>query len=340
MACDIANNGPLQLLRKRLGVPEHCHSSLRLGGCHHHLAENEDMTAVRGGMGAVLGWCQALFPHKNQWPADHTEYISAMLTNLNAFWPKSQEIYYGHRPPAMSATDFLTQAMRPLLGAGRIPVIITSFDASQVDEVSEIVGSNPPIAAGETVLVRLLLTPGSIAPAVKLVEGLIEEAGQLGQMPKFWPLFQGVASTMHNEWSEFLELLGNNRQFINIAINPFSGRVPCFLAGDQIVVAQVPIGLADGMEDNGTIKLAPGMSITDAAAEESYNLFRYAEMFNCIRSGVMPTVIVLGPSLPQWTEQMNFDRVKKANELVGQMTQILWKEIPSSRREEVLGLPA
>jgi len=58
MACKVADNQPLQRLRKDLGLPFQCHS-LREHCVQGQSRQIGDFTM--GGSGAAIGYCQALF---------------------------------------------------------------------------------------------------------------------------------------------------------------------------------------------------------------------------------------------------------------------------------------
>src|SRR6195952_1341359 len=126
MACHIAEKRPLSLLRSHLGLAAQCHSfrttcSLSRGA--------PSGAGALGAPGAVLGYCQALFAYAGS-PREHTARVRAALQGIHAPWSSSHELYWGFRGTE-SALDFVREGMEPLLGTGRVPVLITALDRSQ-----------------------------------------------------------------------------------------------------------------------------------------------------------------------------------------------------------------
>jgi hypothetical protein len=96
-------------------------------------------------------------------------------------------------------------------------------------------------------------------------------------------------------------------KFVNVAVNPFMSPETFEYLRDQITVGQIPIGLSEGISSDGTIQLAPGMvRLTGAAGDrQAYSLPAYMENLSTLDTA--PTLIVLGPALPEWSDMVNHD---------------------------------
>ena len=109
MACKIADNEPLQRLRKDLGVPFQCHS------LRDHCQQGADRRlgkATMGGAGAAIGYCQALFNRAGTSDIQ-SRLVLEVLSTINAPWSQSHELFWGYRHDE-TAAGFLQNALEPL----------------------------------------------------------------------------------------------------------------------------------------------------------------------------------------------------------------------------------
>ena len=156
-------------------------------------------------------------------------------------------------------------------------------------------------------------------------------------MPRWWPLFQGDLTVY--QWSRLKGSLESAWKFVNIAVNPFCRPDVFETIREQITVAQVPVGLADGIHSDGTIELALGMvRLTGATDCPRYSLLEY--MTKLLSLDVAPTLIVLGPSLPTWSNAINQERVGQLIPVLRVGCDILWNGLSRSRRNMVWALSA
>ena len=166
MACKLAENQPLTSLRKELDVAPQCHS-LR----EHCIQSRERQFGeyTMGIPGAVIGYCQALF-NRAGGPQTHTEYVTKLLREISAPWARSHELFWGNRRNE-TPTDFMQSGMQPLLGTGRVPILISELDpALHSTTIESIVATNPPVFPGETMLIRVVLSSDeSIDSSITLV---------------------------------------------------------------------------------------------------------------------------------------------------------------------------
>lgn len=336
MACVIASNKPLRRLQAFLGIEESCHSRLRPEGCIHGLLPQSGLAASMGG---AVGSCQALFRLQGD-PSEHTERVRDMLGRAGMVWPKSHEIFWGYKPPTMTPADYIASATKPLLETGRVPIIITSFDAGEnVEEIDQVMKVDPGVPEGEVLLMRILLkSEGSLVAGTNLIQRLLCQAQETGQMPKWWPVFQGALSP--DTWERFQEIVGVEYwRYVNIAVNPLVQSSTIALLAEQITVVQVPIGKAEGMGTDGTICIPKEMPLTGSTNSMSYNLFGYFEQITKLE--IAPTVVLLGPTLPGWTDEIDVERVARAAGLLKvALGNILWDDVPSNRRRELISLEA
>ena len=335
MGCRIAENVPLQRLQRQLGLPRQCHSlrSVCAEGIQRSKVEEKGTLAAAG---AVIGYCQALFNRGGD-AKEHTELVLNSLGSINAPWRNSHELFYGYKC-SDSAGTFVERAFEPLVGQGRVPVLISSLDpARNGSEIAEVLSTKPKIIKGETVLLRVVLQDSDSVNAVaSTLNGIVREAEARRSMPNWWLLLQG--SLEPAEWKRLSVALGSASRYLNIAANPFNVDLVLDAMHDKVTVAQIPIGLSEGLGLDGTVKLAKGMKISGAAPEASYNLFEYMEKLR--RLDVAPTLIVLGPSLPEWTNEMNSERIAKLLPVLRKGCEILWADVPKDRRDYVWKLSA
>jgi hypothetical protein len=328
MTCQIAENRPLRFLQASLAVPHQCHS--RREHCIQGLAPVES-SCVLGTSGTAIGYCQALFNYHGN-ARDHTLMVMRILREIKAPWAMSHELFWGYRTTEAPG-KFVEDGLRPLIGTGRVPVCITALDPYEdYDTIWEIFSTTPNVPPGECVLLRLMAKSGERAqrPLVKLVKRLVTQASKAGEMPRWWPLFQTDES--FGTWADLRRGLGDNWKYLNVAINPFTGTRVLQEASEQITVAQIPIGLEEGIARDGTITLEPEMHILGARkAGERWNIFSYFEKLKDLP--VTPTLIILGPSRPAWTPEMNARRISRLLPILREACDKLWGTLGHARRD-------
>ncbi len=338
MGCVIADNKPLKMLRKDLGLPESCHSSR--GRCvrdlsvsDHYSTRSRDYTMASAG--AAIGYCQGLFNRHGSADA-HTRHVADQLSSIDAPWPRSHELLLGYSDTA-DIGEYLTMAMDPLKESGRVPILITQLDPrTDYDAIKSIVGTKPPVKDGETVLVRLsLASEDSIKPTANLMKDILDNSYRERKMPRWWPLLQTDYGP--SEWAALIDALGQAWKYTNIAVTPFTAPSSYDVVRDQVTVAQFLVGKADGVHSDGTVEV-PYDSCIREAEENKYNIFRYAEHVN--QEGLLPTSIVCGPSRPEWTLEDNLGRLRKFVPLFTGATKILWDHLDEETRKSVLNLQA
>jgi hypothetical protein len=249
-------------------------------------------------------------------------------------WPKSHEIFYGHKGD-LSSSSFIDGAAGPLIDGGRLPVFITGLDPSMESEgVREIFESQPSISA-QTMFVRLQLkSRASIAAAANLLVSLVEQARMQRQLPRFWPLFQGDLSV--SDWQRFVSECGSNWQYAAVAVNPFVSTDVLALLKDQIAVAQIPIGAAEGVNQDGRIVLPGDMNILGTSGKEAeYYLSTFVRNLAIIDNSP-PVLIVLGPALQGWTHEESCQRLERFNPLLRLACRNLWGHLTPARVTEIL----
>lgn len=323
MACKIAINSPLRNLMGFLGVSSHhCHSLRET--CIHHLEQIGNDEMFYGSLGAIVGYCQALF---NKLPesaaAENTRKVTTLLEEAGMPFPKSHELFFGHKNPKETVQEFLDESTRPLRGIGRVPILITGLQTSQngdMEIIKSITETGINIIPDETALIRILIddTDMSLNKTADLIFDLIKKAEAEKKMPQWWPLLQGDISPA--TWKKLKEKLGEYWKFTNVAINPFCS-VPDFVM-DQVTVGQLVVGAAEGVSEE-TIRLAPGMKILGARDEEAYEVEKYFSQLGFLAH--VPTIIVLGPSLPQWSDDDNKARLSALLPLLRGHCEKLWK---------------
>jgi hypothetical protein len=333
MACTVAENRPLSMLRESLNIPKVCHSLRK--NCIHSLDRLEgDLTL--GIPGAIIGYCQALF-NKSETPRIHSQKVKNILKEINAPWYESHELFWGYKDKE-TTESFVEQSIEPLKGDGRIPILITGLSpASELQEIKGILKTSPAVYENETILLRIVLTnEKSVNNVSILIKELLNTSRNENLMPVWWPLLQGNLS---NElWLKLKDTMGDDWKYLNVAVNPFTrNSIPEF-CWEQVTVAQVVVGGAEGIKNDGTIKLAKGMRISGAVEEDEYNIFDYFS-FLCKLSDA-PTLIVLGPSLPEWDDSENKNRIEKLLPHLKTACSILWDGISPKRQEEIWKLSA
>lgn len=333
MACSIAENTPLKRLAEELKIPHLCHSTRPR--CIMGLEQRHDNN-VFGIPGAAIGYCQALFNYEGT-PSGHTNKVTKLLSEIEAPWTNSHELFWGYK--GQNDTNwFLNEAIRPLLGTGRIPVLISALDpAASLWEIEEIISSRPPTHSGETILLRIVLSgENSIKNFVHVVKNILAECREKNELPVWWPLVQGILTI--EQWKNLKNLLGRDWKYLNIAVNPFVEDDVFEIVKDQITVAQIPVGLPTGISREGKITLAKGVKIMGAPDEAQYDLSEFVEKLNQL--DVAPTLIILGPSLPEWSDAINQLRIAKLLPFLRENCNVLWDGLTDARREFVWKMAA
>jgi len=334
MACTLAENRPLGRLRRALGIAPSCHSPR--SGC----IMGYERPAARdafGAPGAVIGYCQALFNRSGS-PADHTRRVVRLLEGVNAPWSRSHEMFWGHRQDSEGAAEFIENGVQPLRSAGRVPILITGLDPDRDEStLSDILRCSPAVVPGETVLLRVVLaSEASMWSAASFVRSIVRDAQSRAHMPKWWLLLQGELSVV--QWMALRRELDDVWNYVNIAVNPFTPPDVVKAVADQVTVAQIPVGLASGIQSDGTIELAPGMRISEARERDRYCLPQYLENLRVLPE--VPTLIVLGPSMPDWSDAQNQERIHALLPQLHQGCELLWRDLSPARRQMVWRLPA
>lgn len=333
MACRLAENEPLLQLREDLGLPKQCHSLRE--DCVHGLTRLEKHQ-VLAAPGAVIGYCQALFNRVGD-PREHTSRFTSLLQSIGAPWPKSHELFWGYRG-ADQPQAYLNGALGPLAGTGRVPIVITGLDpAKDSVELNNLLQTQPGVMQNEPVLVRIVLgSQESFVATARLIRSLLADCRRDRRMPIWWPLLQ---STMPIEQWNWLKVeLADEWKYLNVAVNPFTTDDVFDFVSDRITVAQIVVGHAEGISDDGVITMAPGMKIAGAADGASYRLRDYIARLATLE--VVPTLIVLGPSLPEWTDEMNTARLAKLLPHVDSACRSLWSDLPPDQISMILKMPA
>lgn len=332
MVCRIAENEPLRALRAELGLELVCHG--RRDDCLHGYPVAE--AGALGAPGAALGYCQALFERRGT-PEQHTERVAALLQEIGAPWAESHELYWGHRG-SLKAAEYVDAAIRPLSGNGRVPILITGLDPlHDRPVVDEILAAEPPIAPGETVLMRLVLKgEDSLAATAELMRRLYGAALAQRRMPSWWPLVQGELTS--EGWSRFRETCGKLWGLVNVAVNPFVGDEEFEVVREQVTVAQVPVGGLNCVAADGTVQLPVEMAVARPRGRTEYSLPGYFERLSQLPS--VPTIIVLGPTLPGWDDGVNQLRIAGLLPHLRRTVDALWGGVASEDREWIWGLRA
>ncbi len=217
MTCRIADNKKLQELSNDIGLAPICHSSR--ADCHRGLERSNGQYTL-GAIGSAIGYCQGLFNRHGD-PSEHTKYLADKLQQIGAPLPFSHELLWAYKGCELPS-EYRRKACEPLLGTGRVPIIITNFDpATEIKEIADMFESDVPVYSGETMLVRLTLSSEESAfECAKLLNGLVIEATRAGQMPKMFPLFQADLCPEHLETLK--KLAWKFKKYVNIAANPFT----------------------------------------------------------------------------------------------------------------------
>src|SRR3989338_2249674 len=148
-------------------------------------------------------------------PQEHTLNLIKQLEEINAPWHRSHELYWNYREHE-PVEDYIQEAIKPLLGSGRVPILITSLDpAKDKNIIEQILATMPAVMPGETILVRLSLNSSdSIRPAVEIIQSILKNCKKNKSMPVWWPLLQGDLKI--DQWKELQAMLGKDWQYVNL----------------------------------------------------------------------------------------------------------------------------
>lgn len=333
MACRIADNKPLAKLSQELGLMQKCHS--RRLSCIQGL-ELPSTDFVLGVSGAAIGYCQALFSNAGD-PSLHTQKVQRLLREIEAPWHKSHELQWSYRNNA-TAKDFISGACAPLLGIGRVPILITSLDpAREGNELKAILETVPTVPESETILVRVVLSGTESAVAVGIMlQDMLAKARAQRRMPNWWPLLQG--SIPVRDWKMIKTMLGKDWDYVNVAVNPFISADVFTEVESQITVAQIPVAKAEGIHTDGHVQIHSTVKFLGATDNASYSMPEYAGRLSCLPTA--PVLIVLGPSEQDWSDGENQERISNLLPLVHQVCDQLWNKLTPRRRNEVWRLSA
>jgi hypothetical protein len=333
MVCSIADNTPLKKLEIELNLPPRCHGKRR--ECIHGF-ETQDGDFVMGLPGTALGYCQALFNNTGH-PTTHTEKVMRLLSEIEAPWSNSHELFWGYRG-AETPSEYLEQGIKPLLGTGRVPILITGLDpGASRSELEAIMATSPAIPQNETVLVRTVLTDGDSLKKITIVlRDLLAKARATKTMPKWWPLLQGNLRTA--DWERLRDGLGTDWDYVNVAVNPFVSDEAFELFRDQITVAQIPVGFATGIRSDGNIHIPAEMKITGATKGGGYSLPEFATKLYTLR--MPPALIILGPTQPGYSDVDNQKRLAILMPLLQRACDTLWQSLTPERRAAVWRMAA
>lgn len=335
MACRIADNLPLQTLLKDIGSSARCHSYRK--GCVHGLP-GPSADSVLGTAGAAIGYCQALFQRVGT-ARQNTERVAKLLGEIGAPWSRSHELFWGHRGE-QTPTQFVNDAAAPLLGDGRVPILITGLNAgSDAVEINEICCSKVSVAEGETVLLRVVVSDATgMTNLANLMQRIVSESEAAQQPPVWWPLIQGDLEP--KQWASLKCELGSLWKYANVAMNPFFSAPQFDAVAEQITVAQVPVGLAEGVGSDSRVTLHAKMGTLTGARgpDDSYLFGEYVDTMLGLDHA--PTLIVLGPSHGTWTDEINQRRVAALLPLLFEACEKIWGQLSGATRNELWRLAA
>ena len=319
MAHKLVESKPLNLLRKHLGI----NSNLSTSG-----------KAALGEYGAVIGYCQGLFNNGSS-PDNHTLKVLKNLEIIQAPRYKSHELYWDYRKNE-PATEFFDRAMSPLIGSGRVPILITNLDpAKDLETINEIVSTNPRVHYNQTILFRIILNnTESINPAIDLIRLLLQKAKISKEMPIWFPALQANFSA--DGWDLLKEGLGNDWKYVNIAVNPFTPIEVLDKFSEQITIVQFLVGANNSIDKDGNAQIHSKMCVTGKKVNLSYNVFVYAKTL--ANHEIHAKNIICGPSLNVWGEEYNRKRLSKYLSVFKQATALLWPNLTLRSREELLAL--
>jgi len=336
MACRIAENGPLKALAADLGIGFQCHSFREHCVLGRERVKGE---STLGSQGAIMGYCQALFNREGSYE-DHTKRLTSYLNEIDAPWSRSHELFWGHKDMSSTESGFLRSAIQPLVGGGRVPIVISSLDpgvSTDRETIESIIKVDQPVTLGETLLLRVVLqSKESIQAACEITRNLYSRAKQSKTMPSWWLLLQ--ASSTEFDWSIVKDSFGDLWRFVNIAVNPFTPSVVYQTCSEQITVAQFIVPDRAGINSNGTIVLPSYDWIPGWQPSASYDINDYASRLAELPE--MPTTILLGPAISTWNVDENKLRIRKFLDLYETVSEKLWHEVPKENREEVWAMEA
>ncbi|MBE2284579.1 MAG: hypothetical protein IAE77_14070 [Prosthecobacter sp.] len=344
MACSVANNTPLKRLEAELNLPKRCHG--RRAHCIKGF-EAAPADSILGMPGTAIGYCQALFPRETS-AKEHTKKVSRLLDEIQAPWANSHELFWGYKQD-QSPAPYVNDATAPLVGVGRVPIIITGIDpATGAQDIDELIQTHPNLAPEETILFRIVLNDEvSVEAAAHLMRSILERARATRSMPRWWPLLQAQFGA--HLWEKLAHLLGDDWQFANVGVNPFVPQDAFEFCFPQITVGQIVVGGVDDIASDGTISVPSSMPILGASdARRSYHLPSFVrmlmneELLGGDRSGgiLSPTVIVLGPCQDGWSDLVCQKRLSRLLPHLRDASDVLWSKLSVERRQAVWQMDA
>lgn len=132
--------------------------------------------------------------------------------------------------------------------------------------------------------------------------------------------------------------MGPHYRFVNVAINPFQQRRMIELMRDQVTVMQVPIGEASGISSGGLITLNEHVPIFGKGSIKGYDAAEFLSELG--KFDVEPTLIVLGPTLPDWTDADNQGRVAAILPLIRYACLEAWGGILIETKRDIFAMVA
>lgn len=307
MVCKIAMHKPLEKLRKIVRAPEQCHSSRP--HCQLGYNQDQDRTTVLGIQGAAVGYCQGLLnKREGDTPEDHTIYFIDQLKSLRAPFYESHELLITQKPSDMSVEDYVRSAAKPLLVEGRVPILITDYDTNKdYSKIRNIFDFPSPIKNGESILVRMVVdSEASIDSAARLINEAVQTVKSEQRVPSWWPLLQSGRNFGVEEWSKLHDRVGSNWDYVTLAVHPFSTDILDNYK-QNVIVAQWLVGRPKGMFPNGDVDLHTTNCMISNGSNQ-YNIYEFGQQLR--ESGLNPTSILCGGSLPNWTEEENRQRLR------------------------------
>lgn len=297
----------LERLRKVAGASPQCHSSRP--HCQLGYNQDEDRSTVLGIQGAAVGYCQGLLnKREGDTPEDHTVYFTEQLKSLGAPFYESHELLITQKPRDMSVEEFVRSAAKPLLVEGRVPILITDYDTkADYSKIREIFDSPSPVKRGESILVRMVVdSEDSVDLAARLINETVQVVKSEQKVPSWWPLLQSGRNFGVEEWNKLHDRVGSNWDYVTLAVHPFSTDMLDDYK-QNVIVAQWLVGRPKRTYPNGDVNLHTTNCMV-SNGNSQYNIYEFGRQLR--ESGLNPTSILCGGSLPSWTEEENRKRLE------------------------------
>jgi len=274
----------------------------------------------------IIGYCQGLFNQDKNTPEEHTNVLCDNFKNLKAPMPTSHELFIDLKPEYMTISEYVKRASAPLKDDGRVPIIITMYDAAHnMPEINEILSTESPFSDKHTILFRIQLgSKNSINATASLVKELYKASLESKKIPTYWPLIQADNFPM-TEWQDFRSTVGEEIwPYITIATSPFMNKNTLESLVENIAVIQLFVGEADKIKDDGTITVPIKSCVGSGNYEVKYNAIDYAESLNNT-SGLNAVIGIVCGQSQNWTQEENFKRLEKYLPFLKKTIQIVWK---------------